>query len=76
MTVTMDENRMDLIVEGMTCSHCVRTVTDSLKNIPGVTTVNVTLENGLAHVEGDNLDKAALEKAVTGVGYKVKAEHS
>jgi len=65
---------MDLIVEGMNCSHCVRTVTDSLKNVPGVNAVEVSLENGLAHVEGDHLDKAALEKAVVGVGYKIKSE--
>jgi uncharacterized membrane protein YraQ (UPF0718 family)/copper chaperone CopZ len=63
---------IDLIVEGMNCSHCVKTVTESLKNVPGVEAVNVTLEGGLAHVEGENLDRAALEKAVTGVGYKIK----
>jgi copper chaperone len=70
----MSENGkgLDLIVEGMNCSHCVRSVTESLKSVPGVNTVNVTLENGLAHVEGENLDKSKLEKAVIGVGYKVK----
>lgn len=68
-----DAKGMDLMVEGMNCSHCVSTVTESLKSIPGVSAVKVTLENGLAHVEGENLDKTALEKAVTGVGYKVKS---
>jgi uncharacterized protein len=63
----------DLIVEGMNCSHCVRTVTESLKRVPGVEAVAVTLENGRAHVEGEHLDPAALKKAVEGVGYKVKS---
>jgi uncharacterized membrane protein YraQ (UPF0718 family)/copper chaperone CopZ len=64
---------MDLTVDGMNCSHCVRTVTDSLKNVPGVDSVVVTLERGRAHVEGHNLDRTALEKAVTDVGYKIKS---
>ena len=66
------DNALDLVVEGMNCSHCVRTVTESLKSVPGVNAVNVTLENGLAHVEGENLDHDTLTKAVTGVGYKVR----
>jgi uncharacterized membrane protein YraQ (UPF0718 family)/copper chaperone CopZ len=72
MTMAVDDNGLDLIVEGMNCTHCVRTVTESLKNVPGVNTVNVTLENGLAHVEGDNLDRDTLAKAVIGVGYKIR----
>lgn len=63
---------MDLMVEGMTCSHCVRTVTDTLKNVPGVTAVKVTLETGRAHVDGENLDREKLAEAVKSAGYRVK----
>lgn len=66
------ENGVDLIVEGMTCSHCVRTVTDTLKNVPGVTAVNVSLEGGHAHIDGENLDKTKLAEAVKSAGYGVK----
>jgi copper chaperone len=30
-------------VEGMTCQHCVQTITDALNNINGLNTVNVDL---------------------------------
>ena len=30
-------------VEGMTCQHCVETITDALNNIAGLNTVNVDL---------------------------------
>jgi uncharacterized protein len=70
--MTHAEAGMDLTVGGMTCSHCVSTVTDALKNVPGVTAVNVTLETGRAHVEGENLDRAKLAAAVKSAGYKVK----
>ena len=33
-------------VSGMTCSHCVRSVTEELTAIPGVTDVAVDLVNG------------------------------
>lgn len=33
-------------VEGMTCGHCVAAVTDEVKQIPGVTDVEVVLEGG------------------------------
>ena len=30
-------------VEGMTCQHCVQTITEALNNITGLNTVNVNL---------------------------------
>ena len=32
-----------IIVEGMTCQHCVQTITDALNNISGLNAVNVDL---------------------------------
>ena len=32
-------------VEGMTCQHCVQTISDALNNITGLNTVNVDLVN-------------------------------
>ena len=63
---------LDLRVDGMNCSHCVATVSQSLKAVPGVTAAEVSLETGIAHVEGEGLDRERLETAVVGVGYKVK----
>jgi uncharacterized protein len=65
-------NGLDFIVEGMTCSHCVRTVTDTLKNVRGVHKVNVILEGGHTHVEGENLNRDTLVEAVRSAGYGVQ----
>ena len=67
-------NTIRMNVEGMTCSHCVRTVTESLQNVPGVTAVDVSLTTGTARVEGENLDRTALRMAVEEVGYTVKPD--
>lgn len=71
-TMAGEGKGMELIVEGMTCSHCVRTVTDALKNVPGVTHAEVTLATGRAKVEGENLNSEDLKKAVEEVGYRIK----
>jgi copper chaperone len=58
-------------VSGMTCQGCVRSVTRVLKALPGVETVEVSLERGEAAVRYDPMrtDAAAFRKAVEGAGY-------
>lgn len=41
-----------LAIEGMSCGHCVRAVTEALSAVPGVTTQSVTV--GSARVELTN----------------------
>ena len=65
------ESAMDLKIEGMHCSHCERTVTQAILNVPGVTSADVSLDTGQAHVEGANVTLDAVQKAVTAVGYRV-----
>ena len=57
-------------VIGMMCPHCVAHVKKALEAVPGVTAVEVSLENKNAVVEGTALDAAALAAAVTGAGYE------
>ena len=40
-------------VEGMTCGHCVASVTEEVALIPGVTDVTVVLERGALTVTSD-----------------------
>lgn len=65
-----------LTVDGMHCSHCVRTVTETLKHVPGVESVKVTLETGRAQISGRDIDRVALVQAIGGVGYSVRPEES
>jgi copper chaperone len=42
----MSTQTIDVDVQGMTCQHCVRSVTEQLGAIPGVTDVAVELVSG------------------------------
>ena len=67
-TVTMN-------VSGMTCGGCVASVTRVLKAVPGVESVDVTLQPGQATVRYDAAKVAvpALKDAIEGAGYDVVA---
>ena len=65
--------KITLKVEGMSCGHCVKAVNDALAGIPGVTDVNVSLQDGTASFNHDPslapLD--AIKAAITEEGYNV-----
>jgi copper chaperone len=44
---------LDFTVSGMTCQHCVASVTEEVGELPGVTEVDVDLAAGRLHVVGD-----------------------
>ncbi|MEV6868849.1 cation transporter [Streptosporangium subroseum] len=59
-------------VKGMTCGHCVSSVTEEVTEVPGVTGVNVDLATGLVTVDSDGpIDNAAITAAVEEAGYEV-----
>ncbi|MDR0589454.1 MAG: cation transporter [Spirochaetaceae bacterium] len=61
-----------LKIEGMSCDHCVRQVTDALKEIPGVKEAAVSLEEKNAVVDHeDAVTLAAMKSAVVEAGYEV-----
>ena len=59
-------------VSGMTCGHCVASVTEEVSEIPGVDDVQVELESGRVTVTSDApLDPALVRSAVEEAGYTV-----
>jgi copper chaperone len=57
-------------VTGMTCHHCVMSVTEELSEIAGVESVDVDLESGRVTVTSDaELGRPDVEAAVTEAGY-------
>ncbi len=60
-----------LKITGMTCGHCVRSVTGALKGVPGVKAAEVDLKSGSAKIEGA-ADPAALVSAVEEEGYQAE----
>lgn len=61
----------NIFISGMHCEHCTAAVTTALKEIPGVTSVTVELESGIATVAGSGFDDAALKSAVEDTGFDV-----
>ena len=57
-------------VTGMTCGHCVSSVTEEVSELPGVTDVQVELETGrLTVTAADPLGADAVRAAVEEAGY-------
>lgn len=65
--------RVTLSVQGMTCDHCVNTVTNALKGIDGVKVAKVTLAEEKADVTYDpaHTSEDQLKEAVKAAGYQV-----
>ena len=60
-----------LNIEGMTCQHCVRSVTQALTGVPGVTQAQVSLPEKKAVVTTEgNLETRAVLEAVEQEGYQ------
>lgn len=61
-----------ILIEGMSCGHCVKHATEALKEVNGVTNVEVNLAGKFAIVEGnENVTDEAIKAAIDEVGYEV-----
>jgi copper chaperone CopZ len=59
-------------VTGMTCSHCVNSVSSEIRQLPGVTDVQVDLGSGAVTVTSEQpLDESAVAAAVDEAGYEI-----
>jgi copper chaperone len=59
-------------VSGMTCSHCVSSVTEEVSELPGVAEVAVDLESGRLTVSSaEPLTEGQVRAAVEEAGYSV-----
>lgn len=57
-------------VTGMTCEHCVASVTEEISELSGVDAVDVALDSGRVTVTSSQpLDPAAVRAAVEEAGY-------
>ena len=68
----MSESRT-FTVQGMTCGHCLASVTEEVQEIDGVEHVDVVLETGVVTVKSvQPLDDTAVRAAVEEAGYRVE----
>jgi len=59
-----------LSITGMTCDHCVRSVTTAIRSVEGVTAATVSLAEHSAVVEGTEFDLQDLFDAIQEEGYE------
>ncbi len=57
-------------INGMSCQHCVASVTKAIEDISGVSQVSVDLDKGEATYDGE-VDQLVIEEAITKIGFEV-----
>ena len=60
-------------IEGMTCNHCASYTQKAIASVEGVTKVIVSLQDGMASVEGD-FKEEDIRKAVEDIGFKLEKD--
>jgi copper chaperone len=79
-TIAADAMSADYLVEGMTCSHCVSSVTEELTAVDGVERVSVDLRVGAASrvtvMSEHPISVDAVRAAVEEAGYTLAAPNS
>lgn len=67
-----------LLIEGMTCSHCVNSVTTAVSALPGVESVDIELvpdgRSRLTVTSDDGVGDQEMADAVVGAGYTPVSE--
>ncbi|MDQ8161943.1 MAG: cation transporter [Gemmatimonadota bacterium] len=63
--------QLTLQISGMTCGHCVASVTRALSAVPGVTVDTVTIGNASVQFDPARTTPAAIAQAVEEDGYQV-----
>lgn len=57
-------------ISGMTCNHCVSTVSKTALTIKGIEKVDIKLDEGIAYISG-NFDTNILKNEINDVGYTI-----
>jgi copper chaperone len=62
-----------IVVKGMSCKHCVDSVTKALTAIDGIENVAVNLENGdVVYTESKPVDLAMVREVIKQAGFEVR----
>ena len=62
---------MEFKVNGMTCHHCAANAQKAIASVEGVTKADVSLDEGMAYVEGD-FNAEDIRKAVESIGFEIE----
>lgn len=67
----MKKTKLKIGIGGMSCQHCVKTVTDALTELPGVRRAKVNLRKAEAvvHFDASRVTVPNLTEAITEAGF-------
>ena len=71
--MSQNETVRDYTVKGMTCEHCVLSVSEEVSDVAGVEQVDVDLASGRLAVRGADFRDEQIRAAVAEAGYEVVA---
>jgi copper chaperone len=66
-----DMKTQELIIEGMSCGHCVMSVKKELSKVSGLTVENVEIGRALVQYDEAKVTKGQLAKVIEEAGYKL-----
>ncbi len=58
-------------VHGIHCQSCVANISESVREVPGVASVDVDLASEKVSVRGESIDDQAVRSAISAAGYEV-----
>ena len=59
-------------IKGMSCNHCVNSVTKAMNEVQGVSNVNLDLDNGQATFDHDgSVDMQSVHEKIEKAGYEI-----
>lgn len=61
--------QLTLTIDGMSCSHCLNAVSQSLAALPGVTIRSVRIGRAELEYDPERIDPPAIAEAVRAAGY-------
>lgn len=69
------DRTVELYVKGLTCGHCVASVTEELEQVPGVLNTEVILKSGetskVTVVTDQGVEDDALREAIAEAGFEL-----
>lgn len=73
-----NQQELQITIKGMHCASCVTKIENSLKKLPGVLEVNVTLSTSSAHIQylPEIFSSQSAQNAIEKVGYKAEIVES
>ncbi|MGD9728016.1 MAG: heavy-metal-associated domain-containing protein [Nitrospiraceae bacterium] len=65
--------RLVIVIDGMSCGHCVRQVGNALRRLDGVQIEDVRVGEALVSYDPVSISEREIEQAIHDLGYRTKA---